>query len=975
LLYNNVNVITGRRISGECQWETSFIEGIEYMYTQRQLSSLTVCAIILVTLISANHLLAQFNDTQSFNGTVGSEFAVSPHDVDYWSVDGSCSPAIVFRDGTRGDNGSKCLKTLLPLGVGTRMVFDLNPGAGNSTISDMNTTGLAVIWRLWLSADDGSGTAGKELYRVLGPNYTVTTLETDINPGTGSSDPQDLFLHTPNGLGNLYFSADDGTNGRELWRNYTDKDLSTTTSLLANINPGAASSNPSEFAAVNDGNASVVVFAADDGTNGRELWVTVEDGNGNPVSASMLKNINAGGASSDPQQMTRVIFDYLVNNNVKAFFTADDGANGRELWRTDGTLSGTGLVQDIVTGATGSNPTNLTATTIFYNYSATPALAFTVNSDGANGTELWLSRGNAADTSLYYDPGAAGSPANLTATHNDSFSTFFTVGNGLYHIFGNPAYDNLLLKTFNSPPTNLVAVGDDTIYFVADDGGGAGTELWKSVVNTTTGAVTTSLVKDIRPGAASSNPTNLVAVGGAATFAANVLYFSADDGTNGRELWRSDSTAGAVLVKDIYPGALSSNPSNLMNFDQMYLFFTADDGTHGIELWQSDGYDTPPHNGMNYKWDLSDDIDGRGDPSKIAVAGTDSNVFSVYWLFDFPAMGGADGISEAAHQVNTYVELTDGTDRAPLDISYVDCGDGNITRPKAALTDSSNHNAIAFGMVAVLDQNPCDTDARGPNSPSAPFARVPAVYDGYEWIPMDLVNFPAGVPTNPGTSQVMGELVSDGYMPTGWPGGLVAATEDPWLQKRFAWARIDVLDDYIAVFLGNHQYAKIWVATLPRQYKGAFKSLYFGNSACIQPAYPFYLDSLMLNGGVFTTTVNPFGACCHPNGVCEDSLTAGECDGTYTPWMTCDDPALPPCCPTPWADADSDGDVDQEDFGLWQTCYSATGIAYPAGCACYDRNDSTGALGGDGDVDLDDLAWFENCFGGPTLDPLPGCIP
>ena len=73
------------------------------------------------------------------------------------------------------------------------------------------------------------------------------------------------------------------------------------------------------------------------------------------------------------------------------------------------------------------------------------------------------------------------------------------------------------------------------------------------------------------------------------------LFFAANDGTHGTELWQSNGTAaGTVMVADINPGAAGSYPINLTNVNAT-LFFSADDGYHSFQPWIFGPLPAPGH--------------------------------------------------------------------------------------------------------------------------------------------------------------------------------------------------------------------------------------------------------------------------------------------------------------------------------------------------------------------------------------------
>ena len=417
---------------------------------------------------------------------------------------------------------------------------------------------------MFFTADDG--VHGQELWKSDGTN-AGTVMVKDIKPDQdGFYGPEYLAAVE----GTLFFAADDGRHGMELWK--SDGTRSGTV-MVKDIITGRRSVDLGSPVAVGEN----LFFTADDRVHGPELWKS----DGTRAGTVMVKDIS----SDDEGYAGYAGPSSLTAAGGRLFFTADDDLHGPELWTSDGTGTGTVMVKDIALGSAASAepPRSLTGVddTLFF-----------LAEDGVHGQELWTSDGTRAGTVMAKDinPGEpdsveSGYGTDMTGMKGRLFfgASDGTHGPGLWTSDGTEAGTTLVKAGPGRPrgAGDLAAVGG-SLFFAADDGT-SGSELWQSD-GTAAGTV---VLKDFRrvEDAMYWEPYGLTSAGGR-------LFFKADDG-HGRELWTSDGTlSGTVMVKDIHPGNENydeyGGPSRLTDVGGV-LFFAADDGSHGDELWRSEG--------------------------------------------------------------------------------------------------------------------------------------------------------------------------------------------------------------------------------------------------------------------------------------------------------------------------------------------------------------------------------------------------
>ena len=226
------------------------------------------------------------------------------------------------------------------------------------------------------------GTHGYELWKSDGTEIG-TVMVKDINSGVGSFGYSDIVL-----FGNtLFFSAtnDPNRNDFQLWKS---DGTETGTVMVKELDLKSADGGELTVA------GNTLFFKAWDRSyvdtpgatdKGIELWKT----DGTEAGTVMVKDIRSGSSGS---------YGYSLTSFGDVYFVANDGTNGYELWKSDGTETGTVMVKDINAGSSGSYPSQLTVV---------DNVLYFIADDGINGCKLWKSEGHEYDTVM----------VNSTASH------------------------------------------------------------------------------------------------------------------------------------------------------------------------------------------------------------------------------------------------------------------------------------------------------------------------------------------------------------------------------------------------------------------------------------------------------------------------------------------------------------------------------------------------------------------------------
>lgn len=408
------------------------------------------------------------------------------------------------------------------------------------------------------------GAALTPVVAFAAPSDADVRLVKDIAPGAdaGVVDDAELWAWSE-ASGQLFFLADDGVHGVELW--VTDGSESGTR-MVEDIN---ASGDISiyDIAPFDDG--VLIGLAADGDSNNHELWFS----DGTAAGTSLVKDINPTGGS-EPWAIVQI--------GDVAYFSAWNGVDGFEPWVTDGTSAGTRMVTDLRPGSRGSDPDEFTA--------LGDQVVFTADDgpdDGKAGHSLWITDGTGAGTTEFFEPGLSPSfdidrQSELTAIDglvyfNSATHDGTSPGTAVFATDGTNEGTRVLIEVHSEGGayTGFFDMPAGVLFNSSESGASSPTFWW---VTDGSAAGTTKVLSSL---------SNSVVTHAAQ--ACNTVVFTGSFDGAGRELGATDGTEeNSGLLLDMDGTSASSWPYEYITVGDYALFGGSSDGVDG-ELWITDG--------------------------------------------------------------------------------------------------------------------------------------------------------------------------------------------------------------------------------------------------------------------------------------------------------------------------------------------------------------------------------------------------
>jgi ELWxxDGT repeat protein len=575
-------------------------------------------ATVAVKKLNAISSLTRAGNTLYFvadDGTSGPEL---------WKSDGTTAGTILVKDIFAGSTGSypekltnvngKLFFSAKTRANGRELWVSDGTGAGTRLVKEIQNLGVssnpsyltAVGDILYFVAKDP--VLGTELWRTDG-TASKTVVVKDIKTGSGvSSFPEQLT----NVNGQLFFTAIDNTTGRELWKS---NGFSYGTVRVKDIRPGSKGSAIENLISV----GNTLYFSADDGDSGAELWKS----NGTPAGTVLVADMNRGVPGSNNNYLpTPHSMGNFTNINGILYFTAAVGEIDF-IWRSDGSATGTVMVQPIATANIGTSKpgimypdpsfTYLNGFVYFFNSSGFPSSSLP---DQEAWYHLWKTPVDGSTSpqrvkTFYRLPDYPGQNVGYRQeliTHNGRLYSAGrispTAGFSLIRSEGTAAttvsVKDVFVHTKGSHVTDMITVGDivymleglgqfKTLY--RTDGTPAGTYLLKSNVSRIGKAGNTlfMVVADAgsyqlwKSGGTAETTVLIKALNGLGQDLIDVdgiLFFH----TASNLLWRSDGTsAGTRQVASLFPGLIKLYPSDGR------VFIVRDRGATGLDLFKYEG--------------------------------------------------------------------------------------------------------------------------------------------------------------------------------------------------------------------------------------------------------------------------------------------------------------------------------------------------------------------------------------------------